>query len=236
MSEHASRGSRWVAVCHVGNPQFPNDWGAFGGPKPRASQSLLPRSSHRQLAPYGDCLILRRALYRGSRYERFLHTCLPFRRTGPGVAWGTRTGAPRTLWLPKVWCSNPFRAPSASAMGDAATVCSDACLSLCRTTIAYLAAGVSGVRRRPLPNGARPRSTAAGVPAFSPHDLRHRRVSVLHLARRWTAGKPSLGGKTFIVEVAIRDGEGRRASRRFVLTNPGAGHDLQLAPAEEEPY
>jgi hypothetical protein len=45
-----------------------------------------------------------------------------------------------------------------------------------------------------------------------------------------------LVGKTFIVEVAIRDGEGRRASRRFVLTNPGARHDLQLAPAEEEPY
>jgi integrase len=25
-------------------------------------------------------------------------------------------------------------------------------------------------------------STAAGVPAFSPHDLRHRRVSLMHLA------------------------------------------------------
>jgi integrase len=38
-----------------------------------------------------------------------------------------------------------------------------------------------GVRRLQAPDGITRACTAAGVPAFSPHDLRHRRISLLHL-------------------------------------------------------
>jgi len=39
----------------------------------------------------------------------------------------------------------------------------------------------SKARRRALPHALARACTAAGVPSFSPHDLRHRRVSLLHL-------------------------------------------------------
>ena len=51
----------------------------------------------------------------------------------------------------------------------------------CRATTAPRAARLPGVRRRPLPHRDRARLHRRRRAPFSPHDLRHRRISLLHL-------------------------------------------------------
>lgn len=60
--------------------------------------------------------------------------------------------------------------------------------------IARQSAGCSRGSAAPVPHGRHPRLTAAGVPAFSPHDLRHRRISLLHSAASRGHGSVSTWG------------------------------------------
>ena len=59
--------------------------------------------------------------------------------------------------------------------------CSSAVLELVRTRRPHATAACSRVTGDRLRTALTRACTAAGVPAFSPHDLRHRRVSLLHL-------------------------------------------------------
>jgi integrase len=59
--------------------------------------------------------------------------------------------------------------------------CSRRCSRYARARTGILHAVFEGVTSERLGTALTRSCTAAGVPAFSPHDLRHRRVSLLHL-------------------------------------------------------
>ena len=92
-----------------------------------------------------------------------------------------------------------------------------------RTAERRLFQGVTGDRLRAAIARA---CTAAGVPAFSPHDLRHRRISLLHLSGvPWARIGERVGQRNLAVTAntythVLRRGRDRLREPREVLVDP----------------
>ena len=182
-----------VAELHAADSRAndPQDrLGAGDGPRPRAASSRTPpRPADREDAPRGAPA--GRAADRRPRRGRRPAAADPLPAAALVLdATGMRVGELEALtWGDLDEPRGRWRVSRASKTGRprwvtaAAAAASRPCSSLCarddRHPERRVFQGFGGDRFRTALTRA---CTAAAVPAFSPHDLRHRRVSLLHLA------------------------------------------------------